>query len=158
MLKFLCDKLKTFSVCFQNSVIPYWNELYYWVCFFSLLTFYFLPKWKYLIGYVSSVYKHFNIVQSVLLSILFLISLEMFVYKFTMSNLFFVFLHALHHRIQEKCICQILNSSRPKVYDSDERHRLSINWPSLSLRPLLYFRKNPKRGNKLETFSIKDGS
>ena len=65
MLKFLCDKLKTFSAYFLNSFILYWNKLCYCVCFFSLWTFYSLLKWKFLIGYVSLVYKHFNIVWSI---------------------------------------------------------------------------------------------
>ena len=56
----------------------------YWVCFLSLWTF-----------------------QYCLISIaikIFLMSREMFVYNFTMSNLVSVFPHALRHRIREKRI------------------------------------------------------
>ena len=55
-------------------------------------------------------------------------------------------------------IHQMLNSSRPKVYYGDARHQFYIKFLSLALRLLSYFRKNLKRGNKLEKFFIKDDS
>ena len=112
MLKFLCDKLQTFTVCFQNSFILYWNELCYCVCFFSLYTFYSLLKWKYLIGYVFFSLWIFQYCLSAWLLILFLMSREMFVFNFTMSILVPMFPHALRHQIREKRIYDIYNINK----------------------------------------------
>ena len=51
---------------------------------------------------------------------------------------------------------KFFNSNVPKVYYSDARHQFYIKSSSLALRPLLYFRKNSKCGNKSETFSINE--
>ena len=71
------------------------------------------------------------------------------------------------HENQAKCVTldkpvllihQILNSNIPKVYQSNARHHFYINSPSLVLRPLLYFQKYFKCGNKSEIFSVKGDS
>ena len=53
---------------------------------------------------------------------------------------------------------QILNLNKPKVYYIVTRHQSYIKSPWLAFRPLLDFRINSKRGNKLGKFSIKDYS
>ena len=59
-------------------------KISYWVCFLTLWTF------------------QYCLISTAI--ILFLVSGEMFVYDFTMSNLVSVFPHALRHRIREKRI------------------------------------------------------
>ena len=51
---------------------------------------------------------------------------------------------------------KFFNSNVPKVCYSDTRHQFYIKSSSLALRPLLYFRKNSKCGNKSETFFINE--
>ena len=53
---------------------------------------------------------------------------------------------------------QILNLNKPKVYYIVTRHQSYIKSTWLAFRPLLDFRINSKRGNKLGRFSIKDYS
>ena len=50
---------------------------------------------------------------------------------------------------------QIFNLNKPKVYYIVARHQSYIKSPWLAFRPLLYFRINSKRRNKLGKFSIK---